>query len=110
MDLFLTSAYPLGGHAQNLFQLVLEVGQRRPPRIRRPFFTGAGLNIQILSASGTESTAALPANDLGRQSQKNLFAQNILLVDALARVITDLGLGLGDGAFVSPRVDSERAV
>lgn len=58
------------GHAPSLpelrtglFQLVLDVGQRCPAGIGRLLFARARLDIQIVSASGTDAAAAFAAHD-----------------------------------------------
>jgi hypothetical protein len=94
----------------DLFQFALDVSQRRPTRIGRLFFTGARLNIQILSASGTKAAAALAANRPQRQREQYLLAQNVLKQDSLARVVANLSFPFGDRAFGLASVYTQRAI
>src|SRR5262249_5055289 len=92
------------------FQLLADVFERRPARVRDSTGTITRLNVQVAPAVRAQTLAVFAANLLGRHGQQDLLLQRVFEKQSLTLIVANLSFSAADGNIFAPRVNALRAV
>jgi len=84
-----------------------QIGQSGPARVGGGFLAGAGFGVAIASAAGAEPFAVLAAKGSCGEGEQHLLAQNVFENQSFSLIITDFGVGRGEGALGGASVGAE---